>query len=211
DLSETLTHSTGCVAADANAFLHPLCDHAEASFLIDVHPISDHQSKAFSTQLPPTAVQSMELTTGTPDAEFGDKTSLVAQITTRSGLGQNGLHGSVDANYGSFGNAGGSIGLSAGSAKFGNYIALDGVRSGRFLDTPEFRPYHDVGNNQTIFDRADYQPDANDVFHLNLFAARNWIQIPNSLDQLPQDQRQRVLTWSVAPGYQHTFGAHTLL
>lgn len=209
-LSETITHATGGVAADANGFFHPLGDHAEASFVIDGQPISDQQSKVFSTQLPATAVQSMELTTGTPDAEFGDKTSLVAQITTRSGLGQNGLHGSVDANYGSFGNAGGSIGLSAGSAKFGNYIALDGVRSGRFLDTPEFHPYHDVGNNQTIFDRADYQPDANDVFHLNLFAARNWIQIPNSLDQLGQDQRQRVLTWSIAPGYQRTIGAKAL-
>jgi hypothetical protein len=210
-LSATITHTTGGVAADANGFFHPLGDHAEASFVIDGQPISDQQIKVFSTQLPPTAVQSMEVTTGTPDAEFGDKTSLVAQVTTRSGLGQNGLRGSVDANYGSFGNAGGSIGLSAGSAKFGNFIAFDGVRSGRFLDTPEFRPYHDVGNNQTIFDRADYQPDANDVFHLNLFAARNWIQIPNSLDQLPQDQRQRVLTWSIAPGYQRTIGAKALL
>ena len=49
------------------------------------------------------------------------------------------------------------------------------------------------------------------MFHLNLFTARNWFQIPNSYDQLAQDQRQRVLTWSIAPGYQHTFNAHTLL
>jgi hypothetical protein len=210
-LSSTITHTTGGVAADANGFFHPLGDHAEASFVIDGQPISDQQSKVFSTQLPAAAVQSMEITTGTPDAEFGDKTSLVAQVTTRSALGRNGLHGSVDANYGSFGEAGGTVSLSAGSAKFGNYIAVDGVRSGRFLDTPEFRPYHDVGNNQTIFDRADYQPDSNDVFHLNLFAARNWIQIPNSLDQLAQDQRQRVLTWSIAPGYQRTIGLHALL
>ncbi len=49
------------------------------------------------------------------------------------------------------------------------------------------------------------------MFHLNLFAARNWIQIPNDYDQLGQDQHQRVLTWSIAPGYQHTFSTHTLL
>ena len=49
------------------------------------------------------------------------------------------------------------------------------------------------------------------MFHLNLFTARNWIQIPNDYDQLAQDQRQRVLTWNIAPGYQHTFNAHTLL
>ena len=26
-----------------------------------------------------------------------------------------------------------------------------------------------------------------------------------------QDQHQRVLTWSIAPGYQHMFSAHTVL
>ena len=57
----------------------------------------------------------------------------------------------------------------------------------------------------------DYQPNGKDVFHLNLFTARNWFQIPNDYDQLAQDQRERVLTWNIAPGYQHTFSAHTLL
>jgi hypothetical protein len=46
---------------------------------------------------------------------------------------------------------------------------------------------------------------------LNVFLARNWIQIPNTYDQLAQDQRQRVLTWNLAPGYQHTFNPHMLL
>src|SRR6185369_17240720 len=149
--------------------------------------------------------------TGTPNAEFGDKTSLVANITTRSGLGAPRAFGNIDATYGTFGTAGGSAGLGFGGPHAGNFLAVDGVRSGRFLDTPEFTPFHDKGNNQTIFDRMDFLPSGQDALHLNLFAARNWIQIPNSYDQLPQDQRQRVLTWSVAPGYQHTFSAHTLL
>ena len=88
------------------------------------------------------------------------------------------MFGNVEANYGSFGTAGGSVGLGFGGAKFGNFLAADGVRSGRFLDTPEFTPFHDIGNNQTIFDRMDYQPNGKDAFHLNLFAARNWIQTP---------------------------------
>jgi hypothetical protein len=210
-LSQAIVYSTGGVAADGNGFFHPLGDHAQASFLIDGQPISDQQSKVFSTQLPTSAIQSMEVTTGTPDPEFGDKSSLVAQITTRSGLGSGRVFGNIGANFGSFGSAGGSIGLGFGSAKFGNFIAIDGVRTERFLDTPEFTPIHDVGNNQTIFDRLDYQPNGKDAFHLNLFTARNWLQIPNSYDQLAQDQHQRVLTWSIAPGYQHTFSAHTLL
>ena len=210
-LSQAIVYSTGGVAADGNGFFHPLGDHAQASLLIDGQPISDQQSKVYSTQLPTSAIQSMEVTTGTPDVEFGDKTSLVAQITTRSGLGSGRVFGNIGANFGSFGAYGGSVGLGFGSAKVGNFLAVDGVRSERFLDTPENTNIHDTGNNQTFFDRFDAQPGGKDVFHLNLFAARNWFQIPNSFDQLSQDQRQRVLTWSVAPGYQHTFNARTLL
>jgi hypothetical protein len=77
-LSEAITYSTGGVAADANGFFHPLGDHAQVSFVIDGQPISDQQSKLFSTQLPTSAIQSMEATTGSPGAEFGDKSSLVA-------------------------------------------------------------------------------------------------------------------------------------
>jgi hypothetical protein len=210
-LSDVITDTTGGVAADANGLFHPVGDHSQTSFVVDGQPISDQQNKVFSTQLPASAIQSMEIVTGTPAAEFGDKTSLVANITTRSGLGAGRVFGNIDANYGSFGTGGGSIGLGYGTAKFGNFLALDGSRSGRFLDTPEFAAIHDTGNNQTIFDRLDYQPTGHDVFHLNLFAARNWIQIPNDYDQIGQDQHQRVLTWNVAPGYQHTFGAETLL
>jgi len=212
-LSQAITYSTGGVAADGNGFFHPLGDHAQTTFVIDGQPISDQQSKVFSTQLPTSAIQSMEIVTGTPQAEFGDKSSLIANITTRSGLGSGRVFGNIDGTYGSFGTAGGSLGLGYGTAKFGNFLAVDGLRSGRFLDTPEFRPFHDIGNSETLFDRLDFQPSGQDVLHLNLFLARNNLEIPNNLDQQAngQEQSQRVLTWSIAPGYQHTFSAHTLL
>lgn len=210
-LSQAIVYSTGGVAADANGFFHPLGDHSQVSFVIDGQPISDQQSKLFSTQLPTSAIQSMEATTGTPSAEFGDKSSLVAEITTRSGLGAGRVFGNLDITYGSFGTAGGSAALGYGNEKVGNFLVADGLRSGKFLDAPEFTPFHDKGNNESIFDRFDYQPAPHDIFHLNLFTARNWFQIPNDYDQLAQDQRQRVLTWNLAPGYQHTFGANTLL
>jgi hypothetical protein len=210
-LSQAITYSTGGVVADGNGLFHPVGDHAQTSYVIDGQPISDQQSKVFSTQLPTSAIQSMEVVTGSPDAEFGDKSSLIANITTRSGLGAGRFFGNLDATYGSFGSPGGSAALGYGNAKVGNFLALDGMRSGRFLDTPEFTPFHDKGNSETIFDRFDYQPDGNNVFHLNLFTARNWIQIPNDYDQLSQDQHQRVLTWSFAPGFQHTFNSHALL
>ena len=113
--------------------------------------------------------------------------------------------------WGSFGTYSEEATLGLGSPKFGNFLAFNALRSGRFLDTPEFTPLHAIGNNGTLFDRFDYQPDRRDAIHLNLFAARNWFQIPNTYDQPDQDQRQKVSTFNFAPGYQHTFGAKTVL
>ena len=209
-LSGIINNSTGGTAADANGFFHPLGDHAQVSFIIDGQPISDQQSKVFSTQLPPNAVQSMELITGAPDAQYGDKSSLVVNATTKSGLGSPPF-GSIGATVGSFGTSAENGTFGWGTAKLGNFIALNGIRTGHFLDTPEFQPFHDIGNSENIFDRVDFLPSGRDALHLNLFLARNWFQVPNSYDQLSQDQKQRVLTWNVAPGYQHIFSSSTLL
>jgi hypothetical protein len=210
-LSQAITYSTGAVAADANGFFHPLGDHAQTTFVVDGQPISDQQSKTFSTQIPADAIQSMELITGSPDAQYGDKSSLVVNATTRSALGARKAFGSLNTEWGSFGTWGSSASFGAGTPKYGNFVVVNGIRSGRFLDTPEFLPIHDVGNNESVFDRLDWQPTANDSVHLDLFTARNWFQVPNSYDQLSQDQKQRVLTWNIAPAYQHIFNAHMLL
>jgi hypothetical protein len=210
-LSSVINNSTGGTAGDANGFFHPLGDHAQVSFVIDGQPISDQQSKVFSTQLPANAIQNLQLITGAPEAQYGDKSSLVVNATTKSGLGATQPIGTIETYWGSFGTWGENANLAVGTSKFGEFIAIDGVRTGHFLDTPEVLPIHDIGNNETIFDRMDYQPTGRDAFHLNLYVARNWFQVPNDLDQLSQDQKQRVLTWNVAPGYQHTFGMASLL
>src|SRR5260370_4732196 len=210
-LSQAITYSTGAVAADANGFFHPLGDHAQTTMVIDGQPISDQQSKLFSTQIPTNALQGMELISGSPDAQYGDKSSLIVNATTRSGLGAPKAFGEIQSQWGSFGTWGGSATLGFGGPKYGNFIALNRVRSGPFLATPELQPIHDRGNNESIFDHFDWQPGSGDALHLNLFTARNWFQVPNSYDQLSQDQKQRVLTGSVAPGDQHTFNAHSLL
>jgi hypothetical protein len=209
-LSDAITLTSGGVVADSNGFFHPQGDHGETSYVVDGQPISDQQNKTFSTQLPPNAFQSLELVSSAPSAEYGDKTSLVVSAVTRSGLGQKPT-ASLDLNYGSFGTVGEEATFGFGNAKWGNFLVANFSRTGRFLDTPEFTPFHDKGNNETLFDRIDYQPSSRDSLHLNLFAARNWFQIPNTYDQLEQDQRQQARTLGFALGFQHTFTAQTLL
>ncbi len=154
----------------------------------------------------------MQVITGAPPAEYGDKTSLVVNTTTRSGMGETRPTGSLTTEYGSFGTINQEVAIGFGGKNWGSFTAANGMRSGRFLDTPEFQPIHAVGNSGNVFQRFDYQPTQRDMFHLNLLLARNWFQIPNTYDQaaLGQDERQQVRTFSVAPGYQRTLGPSLL-
>jgi hypothetical protein len=212
-LSDVVTQAAPGVVADSNGFFHPLGDHAQTSYSIDNQPISDQQSKAFSTQLPPNAVQSLEIITGATPAEYGDKTSLVVNVITKSGLGQKKPTGSLTTLYGTFDTVSQDASLAYGGDKVGNFVSFNFERSGRFLDAPEFKALHDRGTSATIFDRIDYSPTPRDTFHGNLFLSRNNFQQPNTFDQkaLGQDQHQLVRSLNFAPGYVHIFGPHTVL
>src|ERR1051325_3763323 len=153
-LNESITYTTPGVAADSNGFFHPMGDHAQVSYILDGQPISDQRNKVFSTSIPANAIQSMEVVSGSPPAEFGDKTSLIVNATTRSGLGQK-PSGSFIVNYGSFGSIGEEMTMGVGGPRWGNFLAINSERTGRFLDTPEFWPMHDIGNMVTVFDHVD--------------------------------------------------------
>jgi hypothetical protein len=209
-LNTAIIFTTPGVAADSNGFFHPLGDHAQVSYVIDGQPVSDQRNKVFSTSIPANAIQSMEVISGSPPPEYGDKTSLMINATTRSGLGQKPA-GSFLASYGSFGTIleEGTLGL--GAARWGNFVVANAERTGRFLDTPEFWPMHDIGNTGTFFDRMDYKPGGKDAVHLNMMVARNWLQVPNTYDQPRQDQRQKVVSFNIAPGYQRIIDSRTLV
>jgi hypothetical protein len=229
-LSSLVTLSSPGVAADSNGLFHGLGDHASNSFSIDGQPITDQQSKVFSNQLPSNSIQSIEVISGAPPAEFGGKTSLVIQVTTRSGQGVTKPTGSVSTSYGTFGSATGAVDLSYGGKNWGNFIEVDGLNTGRFLDPPEGTVFHDKGNEFNIFDRIDRQITANDSVHLNLNYSRSWFQTPNSFDNLnvqnvisggaganpvfgdvgDTDQRSKIGTFNISPTYTRTIGANSV-
>jgi len=232
-VSSLVTLTTPGVAADSNGLFHGLGDHAENSFSVDGQPITDQQSKVFSNQIPTESIQSMEVISGAPPAEFGDKTSLVIKVTTRSGLGMDQPHGSVNASYGSFGTPSFSADLAYGGKNWGNFIALNGLQSGRFLDPPEHTVMHDKGNEENIFDRVDYKFSELNSLQLNLGYTRSWFQTPNSYDAQyatawnglvvdngglgpngalvgPADQRSKIGTFNVAPTFVHLIGVDAL-
>ncbi len=209
------------VAADSNGNMHGLGDHAQNSFSVDGQPITDQTSKVFSNQIPSDSIQSLEVISGAPPAEFGDKTSLVIKVTTKSGLGVTKPTGSVSTSYGSFGTGNVGFDLAYGNQKWGNFISANGLKSGRFLDPPEFQPIHDQGNEENIFDRVDYQVSQNDTLHGNFQYTRSWFQTPNTYDNLnvigptgsnvgDTDQRSKIGTFNIAPTWTRLMGPNAV-
>ena len=183
-VTSLVTLTSPGVAADSNGNMHGLGDHAQNSFSVDGQSISDQTSKVFSNQIPADSIQSLEVISGAPPAEFGDKTSLVIKVTTRSGLGITTPTGSASVSYGSFGTSNAGFNLAYGGQKWGNFLAVSGLNSGRFLDPPEFTPVHDKGNEENAFDRVDFQLNQKDTIHANFQYTRSWFQTPNTFDNL---------------------------
>jgi hypothetical protein len=221
-LSSLVTLATAGVAADSNGLFHGMGDHAENSFSLDGQPITDQQSKVFSNQVPLDSVQSLEVIQGAPPAEYGGKTSLIINVTTRSGQGMSKPHGDLSASYGAFGTSSVGFNLGYGGQNWGNFISANGLNSGRFLDPPEFTVMHDKGNEENIFDRVDYKFSGADSVLLNFEYTRSWFQNPNSFDQQfhnvdgaglsdpltgiplgPADQVSQIKTFNIAPLWTH--------
>ncbi len=220
-LSSLVTLSTPGVSADSNGMFHGLGDHASNSFAVDGQNISDQQSKAFSNQLPSNSIQSIQVISGAPPAEYGDKTSLVIVATTRSGQGVTRPTGSVYTSYGSFGSAAAGVDLSYGGKGWGNFFEADALETSRFLDPPDFVVHHDRGNEENFFDRMDKSLSAVESLHLDLTYSRSWFQTPNAYDNLNvqnivsggatasptfasvgnTDQHSQIKTFNIAPTY----------
>jgi len=223
-LSSLVTLASPGIAADSNGLFHGMGDHAENSFSVDGQPITDQQSKVFSNQIPLDSVASLEVITGAPPAEFGEKTSVVINVTTRSGQGVTTPHGAVTASYGSFGTSNVGFNLAYGGQKWGNFIAVNGLNSGRFLDPPEFTVIHARGNEENLFDRVDYQVSKADAIQVNLGFTRSWFQNPNSFDNVlhigqtdpsgnplgPTDQRSQIKTFNIAPSWTRVLNNNTV-
>jgi hypothetical protein len=229
-LSSMVTATTPGVSADSNGQAHGLGDHASNSYSVDGQSITDQQSKTFSNQLPSNSIQSLQVIAGAPPAEYGGKTSLVIVATTRSGQGVTKPTGSIYGSYGTFGTANTGFDISYGGKRWGNFVELDGLNTGRFLDPPEFAVFHDKGNEENFFDRVDYSFSSVDSIHIDLNYSRSWFQNPNAYDNLnvnnvmsggtspnptfgivgDTDQRSRIGTINISPTYTRVINNNTV-
>ena len=217
------------VVEEENGRLHVRGSEVQPQYVLDGIPIADNLSGIFATELDSDTLRTIQVITGNIPAQFGDKTSAIVNLSTKSGLNAP-WNGKSTISGGSFGQADMSVSLGGSIGKFGVFAAADAGRSNRYMDPPdsgveddeeealkgdddaEDLGFHNKGGLVRLFTRFDWIPSERDAFHSTFSGSGTTFQIPNSLEShlMGQDQRQKLrddfqsLTWT------HVFGPKTV-
>ncbi|MEJ5368159.1 MAG: TonB-dependent receptor [Bryobacteraceae bacterium] len=211
---ESILVSMPGFAQNANGAIHPRGAHNQMTFVIDGMPVSDQLTGAFANAVDPNIVQTVELFTGNVPAEYGNKVSAVANITTKSGMGTaRRFGGSTLLNAAQFDLLSQVTQVSGEAGHFGYSAVVNTSKTNRYLDSVSLDNLHNGGNNQRMFTRFDWHPGARDVFRLNLMAGRASFQLANLRSQHANgmDQRQLLRDGAVSAGWVRTLNAQTTL
>lgn len=201
-------------AQNANGAIHPRGAHNQLTYVIDGMPISDQLGGAFANSIDPSLVETLELYTGNIPAEYGNKVSAVAQITTRSGQGlARRFSGNLNTQAGQFDTLNQTLQLAGESGRLALSTLLLGVKSNRYLDSVSLDNLHNGGNNQRFFTRLDYQASPRDILRLALMGGRSRFESANLRSQHANlmNQRQALDDSSLAATWLRTLDATSTL
>ena len=161
--------------------VHVRQDHANLQFRIDGVPIPDTVTSQFSDLLSPRAWERADITLGAMEAQYGNRTTAVIDITSKSG---------TKPGFGSIGVFGGSnetvlpsfeYGGTAGD-RFRFYVMNNYRTTNRAIDPPTLgqKIYHGHGESNQTFLRGDYQIDNRNNLTLLLLNSVANSQIPTA-------------------------------
>ncbi|PYQ63432.1 MAG: TonB-dependent receptor, partial [Acidobacteria bacterium] len=181
---ESLIVQTPGFAQDENGRYHFQGAHSEQSYVVDGQPISDQIGITFSNSIDPRILQAAEVIYGNVPAEYGEKTAAVINLTTKSGLGQGAIKGDVHAGAARFKTYDAGASAGGGSSRFGYYFSLDGSKSDRFLDPPNFDNLQNHGDTERIFLRLDLTNEGStSAFRISGLVGRTRRDVPNTFSQ----------------------------
>lgn len=167
-------------------------DHANQQFRIDGIPIPDTVTGAFADIVPPRAWERADMILGGMEAQYGNKTALVLDITSKSGTkpgfgSLQGFGGSNETVNPSF-EYGGAVG-----EKVRFYALNSYVNTARGLEPPTLGTsnYHNQSEKNNTYLRGDYQSDNRNSFSWIFLNSVAKYQIPTTPNLLAN---QDVLT-----------------
>jgi hypothetical protein len=206
---ESIVTSTPGFSQDENGRYHFQGGHSQQLLVIDGQPIGDQVGITFSNSLDPGVAEGIEIITGGIPAEYGEKANGVINLTTRSGLGTNGVKGDVSVGAARFNTGSASVSAGGGNSRFGWFADVDGSRSDRFLDPVSFDNFHNVGNSVRGFLRLDgVSAGGSSSWRLTGNIGRTKRDVTNlpSQEEAGQDQNVVSTDWNANLGYQNVLG-----
>lgn len=202
---EFLVTSTPGFSQDENGRYHFQGGHSQQLLVIDGQPIGDQVGVTFSNSLDPAIAENLEIVTGGVPAEYGEKAYGVINLTTRSGLGTNGIKGDVSVGAARFKTYEAFAAVGGGNSRFGWFVNVNGLSSDHFLDPVSFDNAHNHGTSERAFLRLDSTTaDLASSFRLTGNIGRTSRDVTNLPSQEEAGQDQQVLSqdWNLNLGYQ---------
>jgi hypothetical protein len=211
---EALVVQTPGFAQDENGRYHFQGAHSEQSYVVDGQPISDQIGITFSNSIDPRILQSAEVIYGNVPAEYGEKIAAVINLTTKSGLGSGGFKGDARIGAARFNSYDAGVSGGAGSSRFGYYFSLDGSKSDRFLDPPNFDNLQNHGDTERVFLRLDLANEGStNAFRITGLLGRTRRNVPNTFTQEATNTDNEVETndWNANLGWQRILSPTAVL
>ena len=202
---ESLIVQTPGFTQDENGRYHFQGAHSEQSYIVDGQPISDQIGITFSNSIDPRILQSAEVIYGNVPAEYGEKIAAVINLTTKSGLGQGAFKGDVHAGAARFKTYDVGVSAGGGSSRFGYYFSIDGSKSDRFLDPPNFDNLQNHGDTERVFLRLDLANEGStNALRISGLLGRTRRDVPNTFSQQAANTDNQVETndWNANLGWQ---------
>ena len=163
-------------------------DHANQQFRIDGVPIPEGVSSTFTDMISPRMWERADIILGGMEAQYGNKTAIVVDITSKSGtkpgFGSLQVFGGANQEVTPSFEYGGTIG-----EKFRFYVLNSYTTTARGIEPPTLDrpPFHDQSERNQTYLRGDYQHDNRNGFSWIFLNSIAKYQIPtiNNLETNP--------------------------
>lgn len=196
---------------EANGVLHPRESEYETQFVVNGFPMYDNRSPSFSPAADADDVESMKVYTSGIPAEFGEKLGGVVEINTQRNTSP-GFHGTVVAQGGSFGTAGGFVSGQYVAGRTTGTVTVQGFLTDHYLDPPVTENYTNHASYTAVSGALERDLSDTDRLRIAVDHRETWFQVPNDLLQEAAGQRQDRISGDTQGqvSYQHVFSPSLL-
>ncbi len=184
----------------------------QVSWLIDGVPIPNTNiASNLGPQIDPNDIEMLEVQRGSYNADFGDRTYGIFNVSPRTGFDRNN-EAELVLTAGNFYQTDDQLNFGGHSNRFSYYGSVNGNRSNLGLQTPTSAVIHDADNGFGGFTSLTYNLNPQDQLRLVAQARRDFYQIPfdpddpNTPDEYLKDANRENDSF-VTFSWVHTFGS----